>query len=76
VPFTRAVKVLRKASTEPAPSVPAVQERLIVFAREIGELYRLERSRNAELESVNSKLQGQLKEYIRMARRDDKASKN
>jgi|SRR5215211_4766863 len=48
-----------------APSVPAVQEQLIVFAREIGELYRLERSRNAELESVNSKLEGQLKAYIR-----------
>jgi ClpX C4-type zinc finger len=64
---TRAVKALRKASTE--PSVPAVQEQLIVFAREMGELYRLERSRNAELESVNSKLQGQLKAYIRMARK-------
>ncbi len=64
---TRAVKALRKASTEPV--VPAVQEQLIVFAREVGELYRLERSRNAELESVNSKLQGQLKAYIRMARK-------
>jgi ClpX C4-type zinc finger len=64
---TRAVKALRKASNEPA--VPPVQEQLIVFAREVGELYRLERSRNAELESVNSKLQGQLNAYIRMARR-------
>jgi ClpX C4-type zinc finger len=63
---TRAVRALRKASTEPA--VPAVQEQLIVFAREVGELYRLERSRNAKLESVNSKLQDQLKAYIRMAR--------
>jgi len=64
---TRAVRALREASTEPV--VPAVQEQLIVFAREVGELYRLERSRNAELESVNSKLQGQLKAYIRMARK-------
>jgi hypothetical protein len=30
--------------------VPPVQEQLIVFARELGELYRLERSRNAELD--------------------------
>jgi hypothetical protein len=59
---TRAVEALRKASTEPA-SVPAVQKQLIVFAREIGELYRLERSRNAELKSVNSKLQDQLKAH-------------
>jgi ClpX C4-type zinc finger len=69
---TRAVEGhRRKASTEPAPSVPPVQEQLIVFAREISELYRLERSRNAKLKSVNSKLQGQLKAYIRMARRND-----
>ena len=68
---TRAVEALRKASTEPAPSVPPVQEQLVVFAREIGELYRLERSRNAKLKSVNSMLQGQLKAYIRMARRND-----
>jgi hypothetical protein len=60
---TRAVEALRKVSTEPAPSVPPVQEQLIVFAREIGELYRLERSRNAELKSVNSKLQDQLKAH-------------
>lgn len=39
------------------PEAPAVQEQLIVFAREIGELYRLERSRNAELESVLQSLQ-------------------
>jgi ribonuclease P protein subunit RPR2 len=39
------------------PEAPAVQEQLIVFAREIGELYRLERSRNAELESVLRSLQ-------------------
>jgi hypothetical protein len=68
---TRAVEALRKASTEPAPSVPPVQEQLIVFAREISELYRLERSRNAKLKSVNSQLQGQLKAYTRMARRND-----
>ena len=71
-----AADVIRKLglsplSAEPAPPVPAVQEQLVVFAREIGELFRLERSRNADLESVNSKLQGQLKTYIRMARRDD-----
>jgi len=34
------------------PELPTVQEQLIVFARELGELYRLERSRNAELETV------------------------
>jgi ribonuclease P protein subunit RPR2 len=39
------------------PEAPAVQEQLIVFAREIGELYRLERSRNAELEAVLQSLQ-------------------
>lgn len=38
------------------PEAPAVQEQLIVFARELGELYRLERSRNAELESVLTSL--------------------
>jgi hypothetical protein len=68
---TRAVEALRKANTEPAPSVPPVHEQLIVFAREISELYRLERSRNAKLKSVNGKLQAQLKAYIRMARRND-----
>ena len=31
------------------PELPAVHEQLIVFARELGELYRLERSRSAEL---------------------------
>jgi len=39
------------------PELPTVQEQLIVFARELGELYRLERSRNAELESVLESLQ-------------------
>ena len=34
------------------PEIPAVQQQLIVFAREIGELYRLERQRSAELELV------------------------
>jgi len=34
------------------PELPTVQGQLIVFARELGELYRLERSRNAELETV------------------------
>ena len=39
------------------PELPAVQEQLIVFARELGELYRMERSRSAELESVLESLQ-------------------
>ena len=39
------------------PEMPAVQEQLIVFARELGELYRMERSRSAELESVLQSLQ-------------------
>ena len=39
------------------PELPTVQEQLIVFARELGELYRLERSRNAELETVLQSLQ-------------------
>ena len=39
------------------PELPTVQDQLIVFARELGELYRLERSRNAELEMVLESLQ-------------------
>src|SRR5918994_1148817 len=39
------------------PELPTLQEQLIVFARELGELYRLERSRNAELEMVLESLQ-------------------
>jgi ribonuclease P protein subunit RPR2 len=39
------------------PEMPAVQDQLIVFARELGELYRLERSRSAELERVLESLQ-------------------
>jgi ribonuclease P protein subunit RPR2 len=39
------------------PEMPAVHEQLIVFARELGELYRLERSRSAELEMVLASLQ-------------------
>jgi len=38
------------------PELPTVHEQLIVFAREIGELYRLERSRSAELELVLASL--------------------
>jgi HD-GYP domain-containing protein (c-di-GMP phosphodiesterase class II) len=34
------------------PEAPAVQQQLIVFARELGELYRLERQRSSELELV------------------------
>jgi ribonuclease P protein subunit RPR2 len=39
------------------PEMPAVHEQLIVFARELGGLYRLERSRSAELELVLQRLQ-------------------
>ncbi len=39
------------------PELPAVHEQLIVFAREIGELYRLERTRSAELERTLAQLQ-------------------
>jgi ribonuclease P protein subunit RPR2 len=37
--------------------MPAVHEQLIVFARELGDLYRLERARNAELQIVLESLQ-------------------
>lgn len=39
------------------PEMPAVHDQLIVFARELGELYRLERARSAELERVLASLQ-------------------
>ncbi len=39
------------------PEMPTVHGQLIVFARELGELYRLERSRRAELETVLESLQ-------------------
>jgi ribonuclease P protein subunit RPR2 len=39
------------------PELPAVHDQLIVFARELGDLYRLERARTAELESVLASLQ-------------------
>lgn len=39
------------------PELPAVHEQLIVFARELGDLYRLERTRSAELERVLASLQ-------------------
>ena len=39
------------------PETPAVHEQMIVFARELGELYRLESSRTAELERVLGSLQ-------------------
>ena len=38
------------------PELPAVHDQLIVFARELGELYRLERTRSAELERVLASL--------------------
>jgi HD-GYP domain-containing protein (c-di-GMP phosphodiesterase class II) len=37
--------------------MPKVHEQLIVFARELGDLYRLERDRSAELEAVLASLQ-------------------
>jgi len=39
------------------PERPAVYEQLIVFARELGELYHLERERSAELERVLANLE-------------------
>ncbi len=39
------------------PEMPAVHDQLIVFARELGELYRLERQHSAELERVLESLQ-------------------
>jgi HD-GYP domain-containing protein (c-di-GMP phosphodiesterase class II) len=41
----------------PDPELPTVHEQLKVFARELGELYQLERQRSAELEKVLSSLQ-------------------
>jgi ribonuclease P protein subunit RPR2 len=41
----------------PDPELPTVHEQLKVFARELGELYQLERKRSAELEAVLSSLQ-------------------
>lgn len=40
------------------PELPAVHEQLIVFARELGDLYRLERQHSSELERVLESLQG------------------
>jgi ribonuclease P protein subunit RPR2 len=39
------------------PELPAVHDQLIVFARELGELYRLERTRSEELQQVLQSLQ-------------------
>jgi HD-GYP domain-containing protein (c-di-GMP phosphodiesterase class II) len=39
------------------PELPAVHDQLIVFARELGDLYRLERVRTAELEKALDNLQ-------------------
>jgi ribonuclease P protein subunit RPR2 len=38
------------------PEMPAVHEQLMVFARELGDLYRLERSRSAELDDALASL--------------------
>jgi ribonuclease P protein subunit RPR2 len=44
--------------SQPAdPELPAVHQQLIVFARELGELYRQERARSRELERVLESLQ-------------------
>jgi len=43
--------------SEVDPEMPAVHEQLIVFARELGELYRAERSRTFELQQVLDSLQ-------------------
>jgi HD-GYP domain-containing protein (c-di-GMP phosphodiesterase class II) len=51
-PVTHAVP-----AAPPDTEVPAIHEQLIVFARELGALYRLERSRSAELEIVLQNLQ-------------------
>jgi hypothetical protein len=40
------------------PEVPAVHEQLIVFARDLWDLYRLERRRSSDLEQVLESLQG------------------
>jgi HD-GYP domain-containing protein (c-di-GMP phosphodiesterase class II) len=45
------------AGVLPDPEMPAVHDQLIVFARELGELYRLERFRSAELERALESLQ-------------------
>ena len=47
----------RQSAERSDPELPAVHEQLIVFARELGELYRLERARSAELERVLASLQ-------------------
>lgn len=39
------------------PEMPTVHDQLIVFARELGDLYRLERTRSAELGQVLQRLQ-------------------
>jgi HD-GYP domain-containing protein (c-di-GMP phosphodiesterase class II) len=51
-PVTRSAPAVRSDA-----DAPTVHEQLIVFARELGELYRLERSRSAELEIVLQSLQ-------------------
>lgn len=45
------------AAVPPDAEMPAIHEQLVVFARELGTLYRLERSRRAELEIVLANLQ-------------------
>jgi ribonuclease P protein subunit RPR2 len=45
------------AGVLPDPEMPAVHDQLIVFARELGGLYRLERARSAELERTLESLQ-------------------
>ncbi len=47
----------REYGSSSDPELPAVHEQLIVFARELGDLYRLERARSAELELTLKSLQ-------------------
>jgi HD-GYP domain-containing protein (c-di-GMP phosphodiesterase class II) len=51
------VPVASLAAVSPDAEMQAMHEQLVVFARELGALYRLERSRSAELEVVLANLQ-------------------
>jgi ribonuclease P protein subunit RPR2 len=56
-PMNKTTAFLVASRSDQDAEMPAVQDQLIVFARELGELYRLERSRSAELEQVLESLQ-------------------
>ncbi len=57
-PNMKAKTLPRRRQGVQDPELPTVYEQLIVFARELGELYQLERQRSAELECVLASLQG------------------